>query len=139
MPFVNVYYHENILNKEELKKIGECIHLSLIEHFNIPENDYFQMFLSYQRTQFLYNPYYLLERGEKRSENMIHVSITCGPGRTIQQKKDLYQSISLEISRCSSIKSSDILITLNETAAENWSFGQGIAQMLKMKGERNEE
>ncbi len=24
MPFVNVYYHENILNKEELKKIGEC-------------------------------------------------------------------------------------------------------------------
>ena len=32
MPFVNVYYHENILNKEELKKIGECIHLSLIEH-----------------------------------------------------------------------------------------------------------
>ncbi|MCU4936080.1 tautomerase family protein, partial [Bacillus cereus] len=22
MPFVNVYYHENILNKEELKKIG---------------------------------------------------------------------------------------------------------------------
>ncbi|PER34067.1 tautomerase family protein, partial [Bacillus cereus] len=26
MPFVNVYYHENILNKEELKKIGECIH-----------------------------------------------------------------------------------------------------------------
>lgn len=44
MPFVNVYYHENILNKEELKKIGECIHLSLIEHFNIPENDFFKCF-----------------------------------------------------------------------------------------------
>ena len=38
--FVNVYYHENILNEEELKKIGECIHLSLIKHFNIPENDF---------------------------------------------------------------------------------------------------
>ena len=25
----------------------------------------------------LYNPYYLLERGEKRTENMIYVSITC--------------------------------------------------------------
>ncbi|MCU5168442.1 tautomerase family protein, partial [Bacillus paranthracis] len=24
MPFVNVYYHENKLNKEEIKKIGEC-------------------------------------------------------------------------------------------------------------------
>lgn len=25
MPFVNVYYHENKLNKEEIKKVGECI------------------------------------------------------------------------------------------------------------------
>ncbi|MBK5504920.1 tautomerase family protein [Bacillus mycoides] len=134
MPFVNVYYHEDILNKEELKKIGECIHLSLIEHFNIPENDYFQIFLPYQQNQFLYNPYYLLERGEMRTENMIHVSITCGPGRTVQQKKGLYQSISFEISACSNLKVTDIFITLHETAAENWSFGQGMAQLVKMKG-----
>ncbi|MCU4786510.1 tautomerase family protein, partial [Bacillus cereus] len=31
MPFVNVYYHENKLNKEEIQKIGECIQLALIE------------------------------------------------------------------------------------------------------------
>ncbi|PEL15883.1 tautomerase family protein [Bacillus wiedmannii] len=135
MPFVNVYYHENILNKEELKKIGECIHLSLIEHFNILENDYFQLFLPYQQNHFLYNPYYLLERGEKRTENMIYISITCGPERTIKQKSDLYQSISSKVSECSSIKSADIFITLNDTSAENWSFGQGLAQLVKVKGE----
>ncbi|AGE77677.1 TPA: tautomerase family protein [Bacillus thuringiensis] len=138
MPFVKIYYPENILNEEELEKMGECIHLSLIEHFNIPENDYFQMFLPYQENKFLYNPYYLLERGEKRTENMIYVSITCGPGRTVQQKKDLYQSVSLKITEYSDVKTSDIFITLNETAAENWSFGQGIAQMVKIKGEKNE-
>ncbi|MCU4937834.1 tautomerase family protein, partial [Bacillus cereus] len=117
------------------KKIGECIHLSLIEHFNIPENDFFQMFLPYQQNHFLYNPYYLLERGEKRTENMIYVSITCGPERTIKQKRNLYQSISLKVSKCSGIKSADIFITLNETSAENWSFGQGLAQLVKVKGE----
>ncbi|MEE6181564.1 tautomerase family protein [Bacillus pretiosus] len=135
MPFVNVYYHENKLKEEEIKKIGECIHLSLIEHFNIPENDFFQMFLPYQQNHFLYNPYYLLERGKKRTENMIYVSITCGRGRTIKQKRDLYQSISLKVSECSRIKSADIFITLNETAAENWSFGQGMAQLVKGEGE----
>ncbi|MGY2612775.1 tautomerase family protein [Bacillus pretiosus] len=135
MPFVNVYYHENKLKEEEIKKIGECIHLSLIEHFNIPENDFFQMFLPYQQNYFLYNPYYLLERGKKRTENMIYVSITCGRGRTIKQKRDLYQSISLKVSEFSGIKSADIFITLNETAAENWSFGQGMAQLVKAKGE----
>ena len=65
---------------------------------------------------------------------MMYVSITCGPGRTIKQKRDLYQSISLRVSECSSIKSADIFITLNETAAENWSFGQGLAQLVKVKG-----
>lgn len=53
MPFVNVYYHENILNKEELKKIGECIHLSLIEHFNIPENDFFKCFTLLTKSLFI--------------------------------------------------------------------------------------
>ncbi|MFJ8453397.1 tautomerase family protein [Bacillus paramycoides] len=135
MPFVNVYYPKSILNKEVLKNISECIHLSLIDYFNIPENDYFQMFLPYQPNQFFYNPYYLLERKEKRTENIIHVSITCGPGRTIKQKRELYQSISFKISECSNIKGADIFITLNETTAENWSFGQGVAQLVKMKGE----
>ncbi|MGE1027432.1 tautomerase family protein, partial [Bacillus sp. GMs2/2] len=63
----------------------------------------------------------------------------CGPGRTVQQKKDLYQSVSLKITEYSDVKTSDIFITLNETAAENWSFGQGIAQMVKIKGEKNEK
>jgi phenylpyruvate tautomerase PptA (4-oxalocrotonate tautomerase family) len=139
MPFVNIYYPESILNKEELKKISECIHLSLIEHFNIPENDYFQMFLPYRLNEFFNNPYYLLEQEEKRTENIIHVSITCGLGRTIKQKRKLYQSISFKITEYSNIKSADIFITLHETAAENWSFGQGIAQLVKMKGEQNDE
>ncbi|AIE79130.1 4-oxalocrotonate tautomerase [Bacillus cereus] len=41
----------------------------------------------------------------------------------------------MRVSECSSIKSADIFITLNETAAENWSFGQGLAQLVKVKGE----
>ncbi|KZD29492.1 hypothetical protein B4082_4410 [Bacillus cereus] len=65
---------------------------------------------------------------------MIYVSITCGPGRTVQQKKSLYQSVSLKISECSDVRGSDVFITLNETVAENWSFGQGMAQLVKMKG-----
>lgn len=35
MPFVKIYYSENTLNEEELEKMGECIHLSLIEHLKM--------------------------------------------------------------------------------------------------------
>ena len=54
-------------------------------------------------------------------------------GKNGATEKDLYQSVSLKIAEYSDIKTSDIFITLNETAAENWSFGQGIAQMVKIK------
>ncbi|PEV51535.1 tautomerase family protein [Bacillus thuringiensis] len=136
MPFVNVYYPEGLSNKEELKKVSNSIHHSLIEHFKIPENDYFQMFFPYPSNQFFYDPYYLLEGENKRTENIMHVSITCGPGRTINQKKRLYQSISKAVSNHLNISTTDIFITLNETSAENWSFGQGVAQLANMREEK---
>ncbi|EMA6343937.1 tautomerase family protein [Bacillus cytotoxicus] len=138
MPFVNVYYPKGLLKKEEeLKKVSNSIHYSLIEHFEIPENDYFQMFFPYSSNHFFYDSDYLLEGEEKRTENMMHVSITCGPGRTINQKKRLYKSISKAISNHLNISTTDIFIILNETSAENWSFGQGVVQLVNMK-ERKE-
>ncbi|MCM3767829.1 tautomerase family protein [Neobacillus niacini] len=133
MPFVNVYYPEGLLSNEELKKVSISIHHSLIEHFKIPEDDYFHMFLHYPSKQFFYDPNYLLKGEEKRTEKIMYVSITCGPGRTINQKKSLYQSISKAISNHLNISTTDIFITLNETSAENWSFGQGVAQMVNMR------
>ncbi|WP_242224074.1 tautomerase family protein [Bacillus cereus group sp. BfR-BA-01380] len=139
MPLVTVYYSEGQLNKEELKKVSNSIHHSLIEHFKIPVNDYFHMFLPYPSNQFFYDPYYLLEGAKKRTDKMIHVSITCAPGRTLHQKRKLYQSISEAFYSHLNISTTDIFITLHETSAENWSFGQGIMQMVTMKEERNNE
>jgi phenylpyruvate tautomerase PptA (4-oxalocrotonate tautomerase family) len=135
MPFVNVYYPEGLSNKEELKRVSNSLHRSFIKHFKVPEDDYFQLFLPYPSNQFFYDPIYLLEGGKKRTEKMIHVSITCGPGRTISQKMNLYQSISQAFSNHLNISTADIFITINETSAENWSFGQGIAQLVNMKEE----
>ncbi len=98
MPFVNVYYPECQLNDKELKEVSNCIHQSLIQHFHIPKDDYFQLFLPYSPQHFFYDSQYLLENGGKRTDQMIYISITCGEGRTIQQKKNLYQSIAEELS-----------------------------------------
>ena len=51
------------------------------------------MFLPYQQNHFLYSPYYLLERGEKRTENIIYVSITW-IGQNNKTKK---KSVSVDI------------------------------------------
>mgnify|MGYP005994467803 CR=1 FL=1 len=134
MPFVHVYYPEGLSTREELEMVSKDIHGSLVEHFNVPKDDYFQMFLPYPPYQFYYDPYYLLDGEKKRTENMIYVSITCGPGRTVDQKTRLYKSIATAISNQLDISITDIFITLNETVAENWSFGQGLAQMVNYEG-----
>ncbi|MCM3768929.1 MULTISPECIES: tautomerase family protein [Priestia] len=136
MPFVNVYYPEYQLNDKELKKVSNRIHQSLIAHFHIPKDDYFQLFLPYPSQYFFYDPQYLLENGEKRTNQIIYISITCGQGRTIEQKKKLYQSIAEGLSTYLDLSTNNIFITLNETPVENWSFGQGIAQMVNPKEEQ---
>ncbi|MDR7242848.1 tautomerase family protein [Priestia megaterium] len=136
MPFVHVYYPEYQLNDKELKKVSNYIHQSLIAQFHIPEDDYFQLFLPYPSQHFFYDSQYLLENGEKRTDNMIYISITCGQGRTVEQKKKLYQSIAEGLHIDLAISTNNIFITLNETPVENWSFGQGIAQMVNQKEEQ---
>lgn len=47
-----------------------------------------------------------------------------------ESKKDLYNAIATTTATILHISSADVFITLHETSIENWSFGQGIAQML---------
>ncbi len=55
---------------------------------------------------------------------MIYVSITCGPGRTMNQKKDLYNAIATTTATILHISSADVFITLHETSIDElviWS------------------
>ncbi|WP_396127972.1 tautomerase family protein [Clostridium sp.] len=61
---------------------------SLIEDFNIPPKDYFQIFNSHKKEEIYYDEDYLINGN--RTEGVLYIQITCGPGRTKEQKKSLY-------------------------------------------------
>ncbi|MED3727611.1 tautomerase family protein [Priestia filamentosa] len=136
MPFIHVYHPKSQWEEKELQKVSEEIHKSLITHFNIPAEDYFQLFSPYALGQFYYHSNYLLEHEAKRTARMILVSITCAPGRTAKQKTSLYQAIADAFNEHLNIPIENIFIILNETHRENWSFGQGKAQMISIKEEK---
>lgn len=139
MPFVHVYYPKSQWEEKELREVSEEIHKSLMIYFNIPTEDYFQLFSPYALGQFYYHSNYLLEHKAKRTDRMILVSITCASGRTAEQKTGLYQAIADAFKEYLNIPIENIFITLNETHRENWSFGQGKAQMISIKEEKNNE
>ncbi len=126
MPFVQIYLPESF-SGEQRKTISLSVQQSLIEIFNVPEDDYFQVINPLQKDNLIYPPSYL---NIPHTANMTYIYITCGTGRTKEMKQALYASIAGKIAAGAQISIDDVFILLNEIPWENWSFGQGEAQML---------
>lgn len=128
MPFIKISYLEEQYNKKELKFISTQIMNSLIKEFNVPYDDFFQVFDSHKKEQFHFNSHYLINA--KRTKKLLYIQITCGIGRTIEQKRNLYHTLTDNLSEKNIVTKENVFIILNETPLENWSFGMGEAQMV---------
>ncbi|MBF7092121.1 tautomerase family protein [Flavobacterium sp. ALJ2] len=128
MPFVRISLPKK-LSQETKENISISIHESLIQEFNIPEDDYFHVIEELEVTQIKFPKSYL---GITHSENIIYVQITAGQGRTKEQKAKLYTQIATRVSSTTEILKNDIIIMLLENnGSENWSFGNGEIQEPK--------
>ncbi|MCC5465408.1 tautomerase family protein [Pelosinus baikalensis] len=134
MPFVRISLPKH-LSQGTKKATSEAVHKSLIKEFNIPEDDYFHIVEELDKTQIFFPKSYL---GITHTENIIFVQIFAGEGRTFEQKRRLYAQIAKNISLTTEILMSDIIIILIENSGkENWSFGFGEIQEPKhlLKGD----
>lgn len=134
MPLVKIYYKKEMSN-EAFSAINNSIHDSFMECFEIPEKDTFQIWLLFDGQNSSIDGQYFLSKGKKRTENFIYIDILCLQGRTVEQKKKLYYSITKQIAAKTIIAIEDICISIKEMPPENWSYGEGIAQVL-MKEEK---
>lgn len=129
MPFVKVSYMEDEYDKESLTSISQTSMKALIKEFQVPKKDYFQVFSSHKKEEFFYDPHYLVRH--ERDHRLLYIQITCGSGRTEGQKQSLYKEIADQLYNKLHISKENVFIMLIETGLENWSFGEGLAQMIK--------
>ncbi|WP_025685084.1 tautomerase family protein [Paenibacillus maysiensis] len=127
MPFVRVGYMEDQYTEKELPGISRCIMDALIEHFQVPAKDCFQVFHAHKQSEFYYSPDYLQV---PRTDKLLYIQITLGSGRSTEQKKSFYQRLAEFLSTECKIRPEDVFVTLVETELEDWSFGKGLAQMI---------
>ena len=129
MPFVKVSYMKDEYDKESLASISQTIMKALMKEFHVPKKDYFQVFSSHNQEEFYYDPNYLLRH--ERDQGLLYIQITCGSGRTQEQKQSLYKEIADQLYNQLHIPKENVFIMLVETGLDNWSFGEGLAQMIK--------
>lgn len=126
MPFVQISLTKN--HTEQVKKdISHSIHESLIDAFKIPVDDYFQVIHEIQPGNLLFAESYM---GIPHSDNLVYIQIIARSGRTVEQKKELYQSIAKKIAERTPISIDDIIIILVGNDLPDWSFGRGVAQYV---------
>lgn len=127
MPFVRISLLKTTATQYR-QQISQAVHQALMQEFNVPKDDYFHVMDELESSQLFYPENYL---GIAHSANMVYVQITCGSGRTNEQKERLYAQIANNIAASTPVSVSDVIIFLLENGGkENWSFGNGKIQEL---------
>ena len=52
-------------------------------------------------------------------------------GRTVEAKQAFYKRTVELLAERAGVRPEDVMITLSENGAEDWSFGNGVAQYVK--------
>jgi phenylpyruvate tautomerase PptA (4-oxalocrotonate tautomerase family) len=124
MPFVQLFLRTG-KSATYRRALGDSVHRALVETLAVPADDHFQIITELAPENVIHDPHYL---GVERTDDVVFVRITLGIGRTLVQKRALYARIAALLEESPGLRPQDVFITLIETTAENWSFGNGIAQ-----------
>ncbi|KRK80813.1 tautomerase family protein [Companilactobacillus nodensis] len=127
MPLVKVDLLEDGWTEDNTKMLLDIIHESLLETWNIPVRDRYQIVNYHQKNEMIVEDTGL---NISRSKRVVIISITSFT-RTVEQKKELYKVLADKLS-ISNLKlpSSDLMVNITNNNLEDWSFGNGEAQLL---------
>jgi 4-oxalocrotonate tautomerase len=109
------------------KAICDGVYRALRETFNVPENDRFMIVNEHDADNFVHAGNYL---GIAYSDDLILIQITANDTRNTDQKQAFFARVAALLAENPGLRKEDIFINLIECKAENWSFGNGIAQYV---------
>jgi phenylpyruvate tautomerase PptA (4-oxalocrotonate tautomerase family) len=124
MPLVRITVRDDT-PPDTRRAIADGVHRGMVAAIGIPEGDRFQVIDQRPAESIIADPEYL---GVQRRD-VVFVEISLVRGRTVEKKKALYRAVADELVAVG-VRGDDVLIVLHETSREDWSFGNGEAQVL---------
>jgi 4-oxalocrotonate tautomerase len=103
------------------------IYEAMREAVAIKQGDRFMAITEHGPHEFAFGPFL----GIERSDDLVQIQVFWAPGKTVGQKLAMYKRIVERLGTNPGVRPEDVLISVTETAAENWSFGNGEAQFYK--------
>lgn len=103
------------------------IYEAMRETVKIKDGDRFMAITEHGESAFAHGDFL----GIQRSADLVQIQIFWTSGKSSDAKLAMYRAIVDRLGRDPGVRPEDVLISVVETSAENWSFGNGEAQLFK--------
>ena len=107
---------------EYLLALSNSLHQALVEAFEVPPTDRFQLIHQHAAEELIFDAHYM---GGPRTEDYVLIAVTAGRVRSTATKQAFYQRLVDLLAVSPGIRPQDVMIVINTTAADDWSFGSG--------------
>ncbi|MFI9328935.1 tautomerase family protein [Kitasatospora sp. NPDC052868] len=111
------------------RAIADGVHQALVDAVGIPAGDRFQIVTPHDPEELVFDPNYL----DVARRDVVCVQITLVAGRPREVKLALYRQIAANLADVG-VRPEDVFVTLVENALDNWSVGNGRAQLVDLGG-----
>ena len=130
MPLVRIDVTEG-RTEREIRAISDAVHEALVAAIGIPADDRFHVITEHAPERLIFDPAYL---GISRTAGIVILQIAISSGRTLEQKRALYDLLARYLEDRASVRREDVFVNVLEVSKENWSFGNGLAQYAPQGG-----
>ncbi|NTG46076.1 tautomerase family protein [Agrobacterium rhizogenes] len=127
MPFTNISLLRG-KSPEYLKALSDNFHRAMVETFDVPPTDRFQAIHQLEPNELIFDRTYL---GGPRSDDYVFFHITIGKPRSTEVKKAFYRRLVTLLADAPGVRPEDLMINITTATREDWSFADGIAQMIE--------
>jgi phenylpyruvate tautomerase PptA (4-oxalocrotonate tautomerase family) len=126
MPFLRISLLKG-KSPDYLRALSESLHQAMVETFDVPPADRFQIIHQLGPEELVFHRSYL---AGPRSDDFVLVAVTAGKPRT-QRVRDTFFARAVELlGQNPGLRPEDVMIVITSSEPGEWSFGDGKAQMM---------
>jgi len=107
-----------------LRALGDSLHAAMVEAFNVPPTDRFQVIHQHEPHELMFDRHYESEGGP-RSDDFVLIAITAGKPRGTELKQAFYRRLVERLAKAPGINPTDVMVVITTTLGDEWSFSGG--------------
>jgi phenylpyruvate tautomerase PptA (4-oxalocrotonate tautomerase family) len=127
MPFTRISLLKG-KSPEYRKAISDGFHRALVETFNVPPADRFQVIEQLEPGQLIFDRDYL---GGPRSDDFVLFNVTAGKPRSVATKRAFYTRLVDLLAEAPGVRPQDVMVIITMTTPDEWSFSGGEPWEIK--------